>query len=79
MNWEGEDYRKKPPKPNLGSWPFWTIPDWYVPFYLGRVIFWLFILPWLFGLQITALSTFITFCIVDFWIYYSMKKAFEQE
>lgn len=79
MNWEVEDYRDKPPKPDLGSWPFWQVPVWYVPYYLLRVIFWIFVLPWLFGQTLTALGTLVTFLLVDYWIYWSMKKAFEQE
>jgi hypothetical protein len=79
MNWEVEDYRKKEPTPDLGSWPFWSVPAWYVPLYLLRVIFWVFVLPWAFGQTLTALGTLITFCLIDYWIYWSMKKAYGQE
>lgn len=79
MNWEVNDYRDKPPKPDLGSWPFWSVPGWYVPMYLVRVVFWVFVLPWLFGQSLTAWGTLITFLLIDYWIYWSMKKAYEQE
>ena len=45
MNYEFNDYRKPPEKPKLGSWPFWTVPEFYAFQYLIRLVLVLLIIP----------------------------------
>ena len=42
MNFEFEDYRKKPPKPMLGDFPMWIVPNIFVTDYLVKLVTFLF-------------------------------------
>ena len=78
MNYEVNDYRE-PQKPSLGSWPFWIVPELFVFGYLFRLILFLFVIPSLFGIQLTVMGLFVNFLVVDFIIYLALKKVYEQE
>ena len=74
MNYEFEDFRKRPPKPVLGSWPFFIVPNFMVFDYLVKIVLFIFLIPSLFGLVLTTLGLFLNFLVVDFIIYLSYKK-----
>lgn len=77
-NFEVEDYRKYP-KPKLGPWPVWQVPEFYVFGYLFRIIFFVITLPWLFGFALTPLGYFINFLIIDYMVYVGLKKVYGLE
>ena len=77
-NYEYEDYRNHQ-RPSLGSWPFWTVPELFVFGYLFRLILFLFVIPSLFGIQLTVMGLFVNFLVVDFIIYLALKKVYERE
>ena len=74
MDYEFEDYRKKPPKPMLGSFPLWIVPNIFVTDYLVKLVTFLFLLPALFGISLTTVGLFLNFMLVDFILYLSYKK-----
>ncbi len=74
MQYEYEDYRKRPPKPMLGSWPLWIVPQMFVMDYLIKVVMFLFLLPYLFGLVLTTMGLLLNFLLVDFVLYLSYKS-----
>jgi hypothetical protein len=74
MHYEYEDYRKKPPKPMLGSWPLWIVPNIFVMDYLIKLAMFIFLIPALFGVALTTLGLFLNFCLVDFIMYMSYKS-----
>ncbi len=74
MHYEYEDYRKKPPKPMLGSWPTWIVPQMFVMDYLVKVLLFLFLLPYLFGMVLTTMGLLLNFLLVDFIMYLSYKS-----
>ena len=74
MDYEFEDYRKKPPKPMLGDFPLWIVPNIFVTDYLVKLVTFLFLLPALFGISLTIIGLFLNFMLVDFILYLSYKK-----
>ena len=74
MDYEFEDYRKKPPKPMLGDYPLWIVPNIFVTDYLVKLVTFLFLLPALFGISLTTVGLFLNFMLVDFILYLSYKK-----
>ncbi len=74
MNYEFEDYRKKPPKPMLGSFPFWEVPNILVTDYLVKIVAFLFLIPALFGMALTTTGLLINFLLVDFIMYKSYQS-----
>ena len=78
MNYEVKDYRE-PQKPKLGSWPFWTVPEFYALSYLIRIGIFLLGIPWLFGMALTAKGLFITFLLLDYFTYVGLKKVYGLE
>ncbi len=74
MQYEYEDYRKPPPKPMLGSWPLWIVPQMFVMDYIIKVVMFLFLLPYLFGLVLTTMGLLLNFLLVDFVLYLSYKS-----
>ena len=79
MNYEFNDYRKPPEKPKLGSWPFWTVPEFYAFQYLIRLVLVLLIIPYLFGFQLTPIGLFFLFIAWDYVTYRSLKTVYELE
>jgi len=55
------------------KWPLWVAPTNLVWDYALKVIFVLFLLPYLFGLILTVPGLFINFLIVDLILYSSYK------
>ena len=54
MNYEVDDYRKPPPKPEMGEWPLFVVPKFLVVDYIFKMMFCLFGLPALFGFVLTV-------------------------
>jgi len=79
MNYEVNDYRKPPEKPKLGSWPFWQVPEFFALGYVIRLALILVVLPYLFGIQFTAIGLFTTFLMFDYFTYVGLKKAYGLE
>jgi hypothetical protein len=79
MNYEFEDYRKKPKYPELGPWPFWQVPEHFHFGYVLRLLLFLFILPWIFGYTLTPSGMFFTFIIFDYVTYRGFKVLYGQE
>ena len=78
MNYEVNDYRE-PKKPKLGSWPFWTVPEFYALSYVIRLALVLFIIPYMFGMQLTPVGVFIMFVIFDYFTYRGLKTVYGLE
>lgn len=74
MNWESEDFRKKQPEPELGSWPFWIVPEKFAVDYVLKLAIFMIGLPMLFGAVLTPLGLFFNFALVDFIIYKQYEK-----
>lgn len=74
MDYEFEDYRKKPPKPMLGSFPLWIVPNILVTDYLVKIVAFLFLIPALFGMALTTTGLLINFLLVDFVLYKSYQS-----
>ena len=64
MDWEVEDYRKKPPPP---SWFQWT-PSKPGRYIVGIIVF-LFVLPYLFGFAFTPMGLLSNCIIIDYIFY----------
>lgn len=75
---EYEDYRE-PQKPKLGPWPFWEVPEFYAFSYIIRLSLILLIMPYLFGIQLSALGLFFIFVLFDYFTYFGLKKAYGLE
>jgi len=78
VHFEYEDYRKLPPKPYMGSWPLWTPPKGVEFDYFAKILFILFVLPWLFGVAFTVLGFFTNFLLVDWILYHSYKRKINE-
>jgi len=66
-------------KPNLGSWPFWTVPVPLVPTYIIRMVLFVVLIPVAFGVSLSSIGLLINFLIIDYVIYLGIKKAFGLE
>jgi hypothetical protein len=51
---EYEDFRPKPPKKDLGSWPFWSSPPELALDYIVKILLFLYLIPSLLGLSLTT-------------------------
>ena len=71
---EMHDYRPKPPKQQLGSWPFWIVPTFCVWDYIIKMLMFLFLLPFFFGVVFTPTGLFFNFLFIDFIMYLSYKR-----
>ena len=71
---EYHDYRPKPPKKDLGSWPFWSSPEHLAFDYVLKIGIFLILLPMLFGVQFTPVGFFLNFLFIDFIIYLQYKR-----
>ena len=78
MNYEFEDYRNQQ-KPNLGSWPFWIVPEMFVLSYVIRLGIFLVLIPYLFGVVLSPLGLFLNFLFIDYLIYRGIKMAYGLE
>ena len=47
MDWEVQDYRKKPPKKEV-DWIDWQVPREMASQYIWRMIFWVLLMPLIF-------------------------------
>ena len=73
MQYEVEDFRKPPKKPELGDWPFFIVPGFLVVDYVVKILLFLFLLPALFGLSLTVVGLGTNYLLVDYFIYRSYK------
>ena len=71
---EYQDFRPKPPKKDLGSWPFWSSPPELALDYIVKILLFLFLVPSLFGMSFTPMGLLINFLLVDFIIYTQYKR-----
>ena len=78
MNYEVDDYRKPPPKPEMGEWPLFVVPKFLVADYIFKMMFCLFGLPALFGFVLTVTGFGLNFLLVDIFIYLSYKKKINE-
>jgi len=69
MDWEVQDFRKKPPPP---SWTEWTPTN--PGKYIAGIIFFLFVLPFLFGFSFTPMGL-LSNCILIDYIFYRQDVA----
>jgi hypothetical protein len=76
MNFEVEDYRKKKPLKDPGSWLTWTVPESLALRYLFRIVVWIYVVPFLLlGIQVTSLGLLIQFLVVDYVSYLQYKNT----
>ena len=73
MNYEFEDYRKQKKEPELGPWSSYSVPKKFSVDYIIKMFLYLWIVPWLFGFQLTALGLLFNTVIYDY-IYYRYIK-----
>tara|TARA_B100001939_G_C16922891_1_gene610205 strand:+ start:687 stop:932 length:246 start_codon:yes stop_codon:yes gene_type:complete len=78
MHYEYEDYRAKPPKPYLGPWLTYSVPEFFVVDYIMKMFFILFLLPYLFGFVFTVMGFFLNTIFVDYILYWSYKRKIDQ-
>ena len=65
MNWEVEDYRKRPPIENIGQWPVHYVPKRMVRGYVYKFIIFFYLIPmYFFGGWFGSLATFFLYFIV---------------
>ena len=73
MQWEVEDYRKKPPTP---SWSEWQVPRGYRFDYVGKMAFWCLLFPFiLFGTIFLPVNLLIQILLLDYIIYSQYKNT----
>tara|TARA_B100001057_G_scaffold491777_1_gene582734 strand:+ start:5116 stop:5361 length:246 start_codon:yes stop_codon:yes gene_type:complete len=78
MNFEFEDYRKRPEPEEIGSWPFWIVPTRYVGGYIFKFLFILIGLPvFFFGYLPTLEIFFLYFLIYDMLEYNNTKRRIQ--
>tara|TARA_X000001382_G_scaffold68852_1_gene47888 strand:+ start:597 stop:842 length:246 start_codon:yes stop_codon:yes gene_type:complete len=78
MHYDYEDYRPKPPKPDLGPWLTYSIPEYFAIDYILKMFFILFLLPYLFGFVFTVMGFFLNTIFVDYILYWSYKRKIDQ-
>jgi len=78
MYHEYEDYRPKPPKPDLGPWLTYSVPEYFAIDYILKMVFILFLLPYLFGFVFTVMGFFLNTIFVDYILYWSYKRKIDQ-
>lgn len=78
MHYEYDDYRSKPPKPDLGPWLTYSIPEYFAIDYILKMFFILFLLPYLFGFVFTVMGFFLNTIFVDYILYWSYKRKIDQ-
>mgnify|MGYP000155424332 CR=1 FL=1 len=78
MNFEYEDYRKRPEPDNIGKWPLWIVPVRFVCAYLFKLVLRLIFLPVFFlGYLPTLELFFLYFRIYDMLEYNDLKRRIE--
>ena len=78
MNFEYEDYRKRPEPQNIGKWPLWIVPVRFVGAYLFKLVLLLIFLPvFFFGYLPTLEVFFLYFLIYDILEYNNVKRRIE--
>ena len=78
MNYEVNDYRE-PQKPKLGSWPFWQVPEFYALSYVIRLALVMLVMPYLFGIKLTAFGLLSIFLLFDYFTYKGLKTVYGLE
>ena len=78
MHYEYEDNRPKPPKPNLGPWLTYCVPDFFAVDYILKMVFIIFLLPYLFGISFTPAGMALNIAIVDFILYKGYQVKIDQ-
>jgi hypothetical protein len=74
MSFNPNDLKRNPNSPEQ-SWPFWIVPSFAILDYSFKVLFVLFIIPWLFGLTLTVLGMFTNFLLIDYIVYRHYKSV----
>jgi hypothetical protein len=77
-HYDFEDYRQ-PQKPKLGSWPFWQVPEFYALSYVIRLALVMVVMPYLFGIKLTAIGLFSIFFLFDYFTYRGLKTVYGLE
>jgi hypothetical protein len=80
MNFEYEDYRKRPEPENIGTWPTYYVPDRFIKGYLFKLFLFFYLIPvYFFGIWLFAdLTTFFLYFIMyDIIEYYSIKNRIQ--
>ena len=71
---EYHDYRPKPPKKDLGSWPFWSSPPELAIDYIIKIALFLIGIPMLFGVAFTPIGLLFNYLLIDYLIYIQYKR-----
>ena len=71
---EYHDYRPKPPKKDLGSWPFWSSPPELALDYCIKILIFLIMLPAFFGVAFTPMGLLFNYLFLDLLIYWQYKN-----
>ena len=74
MHYEYDDYRPKPPKPYIGPWLTYAVPDFFAIDYILKMFFIIFLLPYLFGFTFTVMGVALNIMIVDYILYLGYKR-----
>ncbi len=78
MNFEVEDFRKRPEPEDIGKWPLWIVPVRFVGAYLFKLVLLLIFLPvFFFGYLPTLEVFFLYFLIYDMLEYNNVKRRIE--
>ena len=75
MNYDFEDFRPKPPKQDLGKWPFWSSPPELALDYVIKIAIFLLVVPMFFGVQFTPLGLLFNYLFLDLLIYWQYKRV----
>ncbi|OUW32528.1 MAG: hypothetical protein CBD31_01760 [Flavobacteriaceae bacterium TMED171] len=72
MDWEVQDFRKKPPPPKWSEWsPLLPVR------YIVGMIFYLFVLPFLFGFNFTPMGLLFNCILIDYIFYRQDLRRYE--
>jgi len=76
MNYEVDDFRRKPPQEDIGTWPFYYIPERFVGGWVLKTIFFFVFLPMLLwgGWFASSGTLFLYFILYDVLEYSSLKQ-----
>lgn len=69
-----EMHNPRPPKNNLGSWPFWSSPPHLAFDYIFKIALFLIGIPMLFGVAFTPMGLLFNYLLIDYLIYTQYKR-----
>ena len=73
MNYEVNDFRKPKP-PIVEGFPFWIVPKGLVFDYVFKLLIFIIVIPFLFGVILQPLGLFFNFILVDYFIYQQYRN-----